>query len=464
MKNRILLTSAACVLAAALGFSPALAAGGEEGDWEIGAFAGWAFLDQYAGIEPDSDLLYGARVGYYMNDLCSIELSQQFLSTESSLSSLANTDVDMNSTRLNLLFNFLKPGSVVRPFLTVGAGREATSAEHIGNSYDFGINAGGGARFFISDSFAIRADARYVTSQLGGEGFVTDHHEANFEGTLGVAFAFGGQCDDLDTDGVCDRRDKCPGTPAGCMVDAEGCPKDADGDGVCDGVDTCADTPKGYPVDARGCPTDSDGDGVVDGLDKCPNTPKGCTVDANGCPQDADGDGVCDGLDKCPNTTKGCAVDATGCQKDSDGDGVCDGIDRCPGTPKGEKVDAVGCSETVVEEGKAEVILKGVTFATNKADLTAESTAILDQVAASLVANPEVNVELGGHTDSTGTKAWNDKLSQMRAESAMKYLESKGVAASRMTARGYGSSVPIADNKTAEGRQQNRRTEVKRVN
>ncbi|MBW2171765.1 MAG: OmpA family protein, partial [Deltaproteobacteria bacterium] len=88
---------------------------------------------------------------------------------------------------------------------------------------------------------------------------------------------------------------------------------------------------------------DSDGDGVLDDLDKCPNTPRGVKVDANGCPLDADGDGVPDYLDKCPNTPKGVKVDQEGCPLDSDGDGVPDHLDECPDTPKGATVNSVGC-------------------------------------------------------------------------------------------------------------------------
>jgi len=75
--------------------------------------------------------------------------------------------------------------------------------------------------------------------------------------------------------------------------------------------------------------------------------------------------------------------------------------------------------------------------------------------------NPQWYVEIQGHTDSTGPKAWNDTLSQMRADSVMNYLVSHGISASRLTANGYGSSEPVASNDTAEGRQQNRRVDFR---
>ena len=95
-----------------------------------------------------------------------------------------------------------------------------------------------------------------------------------------------------------------------------------------------------YLVEA---PLDSDGDGVVDDVDKCPNTPRGMEVDAQGCPLDSDGDGVINDADKCPNTPPGVAVDGSGCPPDSDGDGVPDYLDQCPSTPVGATVNEVGC-------------------------------------------------------------------------------------------------------------------------
>ncbi|GAB0057203.1 Peptidoglycan-associated lipoprotein [Candidatus Magnetaquicoccaceae bacterium FCR-1] len=88
---------------------------------------------------------------------------------------------------------------------------------------------------------------------------------------------------------------------------------DADGDGVKDGKDRCPATPKGVPVDAEGCSLDSDGDGVTDDLDRCPQTPKRVEVDEKGCPLDRDGDGVPDDRDQCPDTPSGAKVNETGC-------------------------------------------------------------------------------------------------------------------------------------------------------
>jgi OOP family OmpA-OmpF porin len=153
---------------------------------------------------------------------------------------------------------------------------------------------------------------------------------------------------------------------------------------------------------------------------------------------------------------------------DSDGDGVTDDKDRCPDTPRGTQVDANGCPPppppppaAIPERGKT-LVLEGVNFDFNSDRLTAGSAETLDRVAASLVANPEVQIEVDGHTDAKGNDAYNQKLSQRRAEAVKAYLVGKGVNAGQLSAKGYGEKQPIASNDTEEGRAQNRRVELKR--
>ena len=236
-------------------------------------------------------------------------------------------------------------------------------------------------------------------------------------------------------------------------------PIDSDGDGVTDDIDRCPATPAGTMVDASGCPLpkDSDGDGVMDPNDKCPATPAGVKVDASGCELDADGDGVVDRLDKCPNTVAGAKVNAEGCEMDADGDGVVDRLDKCPDTPKGDRVDYNGCSF------KKELQLPGVVFETNKADLLAESSAVLDGAVSTLKRYPELQIEVAGHTDSTGSAPYNAALSKARAETVMKYLTDNGVT-NTLKARGYGETQPVESNKTADGKQSNRRVVLRILN
>ena len=134
---------------------------------------------------------------------------------------------------------------------------------------------------------------------------------------------------------------------------------------------------------------------------------------------------------------------------DSDGDGVTDDRDACPGTPKGARVDAKGCEE--------QLILQGVTFENNSAQLTPNSTLTLDSVADILKQRPNFRIQVRGHTDNTGSEDYNMRLSQGRADAVMEYLVSRGVPADRLSAAGYGESQPVASNDTADGRAQNRR-------
>ena len=227
-------------------------------------------------------------------------------------------------------------------------------------------------------------------------------------------------------------------------------PVDTDGDGVYDPDDRCPDTISGVAVDAAGCPLDTDKDGVADYQDRCPDTPQGVTVNLFGCPLDSDNDGVADYLDQCPDTPRWTEVDARGCSLDSDGDGVTDEKDRCPDTPAGARVNVHGCW-----------VLSGVLFDTGKSTVKPEMAGELEEVAAVMRRNPELKIEIQGHTDSVGDAAYNRRLSEQRARAVMNYLIGEGISAGRLRARGLGESRPAASNDTAEGRAINRRVELK---
>lgn len=176
------------------------------------------------------------------------------------------------------------------------------------------------------------------------------------------------------------------------------------------------------------------------------------------CVVDSDRDGVPDSKDQCPDTAPGVKVNDVGCPNeggDADGDGVLDADDLCPNTAAGIKVDAKGCAIEQI------VVVEGVRFETNSAVLTSQATTVLDRVGASLNGQKNIKVEIGGHTDNVGAPAYNLLLSQQRAESVRQYLIGKGVDAARMTTQGYGEYRPVASNKTAAGRDANRRVEFK---
>lgn len=245
-------------------------------------------------------------------------------------------------------------------------------------------------------------------------------------------------------------------------------PGDADRDGILNQLDRCPGTPAGERVDPTGCPLprDADGDGVLDTADRCPESPVGQRVDLSGCSADLDGDGVGNTRDRCPATPAGVAVDDTGCPPapppaDTDGDGVPDTADRCPATPHGGRVDAVGCS-TLFEPSQRTLVLHGVTFASGAATLSRDAEVSLRETATALMQNPGARVEIAGHTDSTGSRSVNLRLSRDRARSVRAFLVAAGVPADRLTTAGYGPDEPIATNATAEGRAANRRVELRR--
>ena len=245
-------------------------------------------------------------------------------------------------------------------------------------------------------------------------------------------------------------------------------PGDIDGDGILDDVDKCPRVPEdldGYQDD-DGCPEDdNDSDGIADKIDACPLIPEDRDgfEDDDGCPDpDNDKDGIADKIDACPADPedKDGFEDDDGCPDlDNDKDGIPDKDDKCPLEPG---VPPDGCPKkyvnVVVTEQKIE-IKQTVYFDTNKAKIKAVSFNLLNEVAQALKDNPKIKVEVQGHTDSQANDAFNLKLSQKRAESVRTYLMGRGVAADRMTAKGYGENVPIADNRTADGRSQNRRVE-----
>lgn len=325
-----------------------------------------------------------------------------------------------------------------------------------------------GARLGLTDNVAFRAAVTVDGSQFenADNRLFNGKRSTNIGGQFGVSYLFNTKPKDADGDGVADKLDKCANTPAGVRVDATGCPLDSDRDGVADYQDKCANTPAGVTVDSTGCPVDSDKDGVADYQDKCANTPAGVKVDANGCPVDTDGDGVPDFRDRCPNTPRGDQVNADGCTlpKDSDGDGVMDPADRCPNTPAGTRVDANGCPVvlSVLDTAKT-LVLEGVTFRTGSAALTPAGRTTLLRAVDLLKSSPTVRVEIGGHTDNTGSARANTRLSLARANTVKRTLVAAGIDASRLEVKGYGPAEPRADNRTRAGRAMNRRTELKPI-
>ena len=458
------------------------------GSVELGGYGVYPQFDQ--SLQFSNKVGFGGQLGVYIASNLAIEADVSRISTTQD-GSPADLDVSFMPMRARLVYN-IPVGGYSR--LAIGAGYVRTRLGDFYDNSESGFTGLAGFKIGMGEHAILRLDGTidYITGSLIDD--PTVDRNINYGLRAGLSLLFGGYGPkDRDRDGVLDVSDLCPDTPRGAAVDANGCP-DTDNDGVRDNVDRCADTPAGTRVDGTGCPIrDSDNDGVLDDTDRCANTPAGQAVDANGCPLDSDKDGVIDANDRCANTPAGTSVDATGCPIDSDGDGVTDAADRCPNTPRGEKVDGEGCpardsdGDGVMDsvdrcpdtpqgmlvgpngclilfvEGKKNVVLEGVNFVVNRAELTIDAKKILDFVAQSLNANPEVKFEIQGHASSEGSDSYNMRLSERRAASVLAYLQSKGVDASRMTSKGYGETVPIADNATEEGRKQNRRVELVRT-
>jgi OOP family OmpA-OmpF porin len=443
--------------------------GFEDRRFQLTPFGGWVMYSSklhYASGQEFKDAAYiGGRAALRLGSVVWLEGAGGASSTKPDA---GGDDVNWYHLSGNLL---LSPSTshAVAPFVSLGGGGWYLNHTKAPDEKIGAFEAAVGARVRLTNVVGLRLEARDVLAVPKAD--FESANTGNIVLGAGLSFGFGGRAKDTDRDGVADKSDKCPDTPFGCIVDAVGCSTDADGDGVCDGIDSCPNTPTGAKVDAHGCPTDSDGDGVLDGIDQCPNTPAGAKVDEHGCPTDSDGDGVFDGIDQCANTVKGCTVDARGCPVDSDGDGVCDGLDKCPNTGAGLRVDKDGCPIEIMER-ETELLDTGmirisdINFETGKADLPADAAPTLDVVGAVLSKWPEIKIEIGGHTDSRGSAAYNQELSQRRAAAVRDYLlgHFSQLQADQLTVRGYGESKPLVPNTNALNLAKNRRVECKVLN
>ncbi|WP_179344531.1 OmpA family protein [Winogradskyella ursingii] len=333
------------------------------------------------------------------------------------------------------------PGGWADPYLGVGGGYSWLDDIGAGT-----LNGTLGLNLWVSEKVAIAAQSTYKHS-------FEDYLPKHFQHSLGVTFMFGGV--DTDGDGIYDQDDACP-EEAGLEA-FNGCP-DSDNDGIQDSKDDCPNT--AGLAEFNGCP-DSDGDGVMDKDDKCPNVAG--LKSMMGCP-DADGDGVADGDDKCPNEAGPAANN--GCPwPDTDGDGVLDKDDKCPN--EAGTVANNGCPEIKPTEEVMKTLneyARTILFDTGKASIKNESEEVLEAMIAIFKEYPQATFSINGHTDSVGSKANNQLLSERRANSVRDYLIANGIDKARLTAQGFGESQPIADNSTRNGRKNNRRVEVKLTN
>lgn len=443
---------------------PAVATAQERGTVDAGVFGRYSIMDK--NVSADAALSLGGRFGIFAAKNVAVELEY------ASGATMGDPKADLFPTYVRATY-FYQFANKWQGLLGGGWVHDRTRPGQTGPAFnDDGIHVLLGGQRQLGGRMSLRMDAvvDYLSSPIG-ETAGNDIENINIHLQAGLNWRFAppppapAPVADTDRDGVPDTADACPNTPAGEYVDGRGCipAKDSDNDGVFDPNDRCANTPAGATVDGSGCQPDSDGDRVLDVNDRCPNTPAGTRVNESGCAIDSDGDGVIDTNDRCPNTPAGVRVNETGCAPDTDGDGVPDAVDGCSNTPRGASVDTKGCIP-IFAAGQTSVVLEGITFATGLSAMTGNSRTILDRVAESLVANDDITLEVQGHTDNVGALAMNTRLSDARAKTVRDYLISKGVAASRLTSKGYGPTQPTAPNTTVEGRSKNRRVELKRTN
>ena len=395
----------------------------------------------------------GLRLSYLPRAWMGIELEGGVMPSGTE----AGGDALLYHARAHLLFQY---PARISPFVVAGVGLLGVSSDSnvLGNDVDPELHWGIGAKAYLTRWLALRVDLRHIISD-GGNRADTGLGHNSFEALLGLSVVLGWSKPapkDSDGDGIADDKDKCPevaaNTPDGCP------PKDTDGDGITDDKDKC---PKVAAKTADGCPPpDTDGDGITDDKDKCP---KVAAKTADGCPpKDTDGDGITDDKDKCPKVA---AKTADGCPPpDTDGDGIPDDKDKCPKEPetKNGYQDEDGCPDTVPTIVKKFTgAIRGIYFAVNKAKIRPASYKTLNKAAKVLKKYADLKLIIRGHTDNTGNKAHNMKLSGERAEAVKAYLVKRGIDAARLQAVGVGPDEPVADNKTRKGRAKNRRIEFK---
>jgi outer membrane protein OmpA-like peptidoglycan-associated protein len=341
-------------------------------------------------------------------------------------------------------FMSLIKSNVIDPSLSLGGGYTWLGDNSFGS-----VNPGAGLTFWFTKNIGFALATTYKKSFGDRETSGRLDSPSHFQHTAGITFQFGGT--DTDGDGIYDKRDACPKVAG--LKQFKGCP-DTDGDGIIDGSDDCPEV-AGLAA-LNGCP-DTDGDGIADKDDACPDVAGLAAL--KGCP-DSDGDGIADKSDKCPSA-KGPKENA-GCPwPDTDGDSVLDKDDKCP-TVKGTIANN-GCPEVTAEDlDNLKIQAKSVYFnsgtATLKVDLNRNS---LDVIADIIKGSPNAKFNVEGHTDSDGSDAYNQKLSEERANVVKKALIQRGVKGDNLEAVGFGETAPIATNKTAKGKAENRRTEVK---
>jgi len=431
-------SSTSAVVCAVLGSTSAAAAdptieiGGAVGihgfseDNELGVF------DDPTATSEKNAPMFALRAGLFFKDVIGVEGEFGFLPTKS-------REMDVGTTNLTYRGHLIAQiglGAEKKfyPFVVGGIGAfYVSSTDNNGVIYkdvDAAPYGGVGLKYRLPKDWGLRGDARllFPPSSQEENGATTD-----FEFMLSFYKEFGRKKDvdnDPDRDGILGAADKCPTDPEDKdnFQDTDGCPEN-----------------------------DNDNDGIVDISDKCPIDPedKDGFEDTDGCPEDdIDKDGIADAADKCPRDPedKDGFEDEDGCpDNDNDKDGLADKSDKCPNEPEtvNSFEDDDGCPDTVTAMKKFTGTIEGVTFKTSSSTILASSNPRLDEAIKVLTEYPALKIEIHGHTDDQivlkgSPFADNQELSVARAEAVKQYMVKKGVAADRVTVKGFGESQPVS--------------------
>ncbi len=394
------------LLIPALLFSGSLAA--QEYSYEVTPVIGYNIAE--GNLDLDNQFLMGAELQYNDFDyLLKPELSLLYSHDIDYENSSLSTDI--YRIALNGVYEY-KTDSFIKPLAKIGVGYETLNEHFAENKDSVFLNAGVGAKIPLVESISLKLEAVYMLKNND------NRWDNNLALLAGINYAFGPKA--LET-----APAKKASEPMPAIV----------------------------PVDG-----DDDNDGVLNSKDKCPNTPAGTEVDSDGCKVDGDddNDGVLNSKDKCPNTPTGTEVDSDGCKVDGDddNDGVLNSKDKCPTTPAGNFVDEEGCTK---------IVNLHINFETASYTIDEASKPNVEAFANFLKARGNFDAKIIGHTDSVGSVANNQKLSENRANAVKEMIVSYGVDANRITSEGMGESAPRATNDTAEGRAENRRIEAELI-
>lgn len=403
----------------------------------------------------------------------------------------------------------LSPGSKFSPYIYAGLGAMIYKRQTSGGVYvddnkfktSIHVPAGIGFEAFASKKLAVNVDLGYRVLDDYTDARKFEKWDSYATAKAGLNFYIGSSDeDDDDEDGLNNGEERTWGTnPNNPDTDGDGLKDgeevkryrtnplktDTDGDGLSDGDEVFK-----YKTDPN--KADTDGDGLSDGDEVLIYKTDPLKVDTDGdglsdgdevlkhrsdpLKVDTDGDGLSDWDEVKVHNTDPTKVDTDGdglsdydevtkhktdpLKVDTDDGGVNDGAEIARGTnPLNPKDDVL--KETIILEKGKTVVLEGVNFQTGKATLTKDSEVTLEKAFIALVANPDVKVLIAGHTDITGSRQTNQRLSEQRAEAVKTWLVRKGIPASRLTTVGKGPDEPIDDNGTVEGRARNRRIEFR---